>query len=346
MRSLPEVRDAIATFAASYACRARVLVVGDEDMASRIARAEVASDLVLVRNHWTIRSFISPIRSRMRTVNRLPRERFNLAIVHDENDLDTVREALQHGVLIAIGDAARTLRETPSAQVYEIAQNDGMVHVQRSNGAADIVVMNSRAENKLHLGCGPQAIDGWINIDNRPYPGVDRLLDLSKGLPFTNADIIYAEHFIEHLEYRDTLRLLTACRAALNDDGVLRVSTPNLDWVWRVSYNPATWATDQDAIRECFVANRAFRGWGHKFLYNRQTLEELLHTAGFANVEHLVYGESTRVELRGIERHQPYPDTPELPHMVVAEASGRMQHTPHERTVAVLAEYEAAIAVS
>src|ERR1051325_4171806 len=33
---------------------------------------------------------------------------------------------------------------------------------------------------QLHLGSGPQAIEGWINIDNLPYPGVDLIWDLAR----------------------------------------------------------------------------------------------------------------------------------------------------------------------
>jgi hypothetical protein len=28
---------------------------------------------------------------------------------------------------------------------------------------------------RLHLGSGPGILEGWINIDVRPYPGVDRV---------------------------------------------------------------------------------------------------------------------------------------------------------------------------
>jgi predicted SAM-dependent methyltransferase len=176
---------------------------------------------------------------------------------------------------------------------------------------------------QLHLGCGPIALEGWINIDNQPYAGIDFRWDLARGIPFRNARYVFAEHFIEHLSYQQGADFTRGCRAALRDDGILRLSTPNLDWVWQVSYHPGMWSNEDEALRDCFVLNRAFRGWGHQFLYNPQTLAALLQNSGFATVRPLRYGESDTPALAGLERHEQYPDVPELPHVLVVEASGR-----------------------
>jgi hypothetical protein len=39
---------------------------------------------------------------------------------------------------------------------------------------------------RLHLGSGQAPIAGWINIDIQPLPGVDRVLDVRRGLPYDN----------------------------------------------------------------------------------------------------------------------------------------------------------------
>ena len=175
---------------------------------------------------------------------------------------------------------------------------------------------------QLHLGCGPLALEGWINIDNQPYAGIDFRWDLARGIPFRNARYVFAEHFIEHLSYQQGADFTRGCRAALRDDGILRLSTPNLDWVWRIAYQPAAWTGEDDALRDCFVLNRAFRGWGHQFLYNPTTVTALLQNAGFETVRPLRYGESDTPALAGLERHEQYIDTPDLPHVLVVEASG------------------------
>jgi predicted SAM-dependent methyltransferase len=179
---------------------------------------------------------------------------------------------------------------------------------------------------RLHIGSGPNRIEGWINIDNREYPGVDRVLDVTQALPFQDVELIFAEHFIEHLPYDDARRFLDECRRALCDDGVLRLSTPNLDWVWASHYRRVL--TPEQEVLACFGLNRAFRGWGHQFLYNFGTLAATLRQAGFANVVRCEYGQSTHVALRSLERHEQNPDYDGLSHILIVEASGRGSDVP------------------
>ena len=179
---------------------------------------------------------------------------------------------------------------------------------------------------RLHLGSGPQRLDGWVNVDNQPYPGVDRVLDVTAGLPFEDVQFIFAEHFIEHLPFEAATALMRECRRVLRDDGVLRLSTPNLDWVWASHYRRVM--TQEEAVLACFAINRAFRGWGHQFLYNETTLRSLLLDAGFADVVRCEYGESLHPELRGIERHEWQPDFDGFSHILIVEASGRGGRAP------------------
>jgi predicted SAM-dependent methyltransferase len=179
---------------------------------------------------------------------------------------------------------------------------------------------------KLHLGCGPLALQGWINIDNQPYPGVDQVLDVTQGLPFEGVQFIFAEHFIEHLELAQAAALMRECRRALKDDGVLRLSTPNLDWVWASHYKRVM--TPDEAVLACFAINRAFRGWGHQFLYNETTLRSLLLDAGFGGVIRRDYGESPYPELRGIERHEWQEPFDGFSHILIVEASGHGGSAP------------------
>jgi len=181
---------------------------------------------------------------------------------------------------------------------------------------------------KLHLGSGNLDLPGWINLDALPYPAVDRVVDLTRGLPYSAASYIFAEHFIEHLAPDDALALLRECRKALAEDGVLRLSTPNLDWVMDTHYRPDKWASPSAAVDECFGLNKAFHGWGHKFLFNRQTLEAFLREAGFAQTELFAYGESNDPELQHLERHERSEDTPRHQSVLIAEARGRSANAP------------------
>ena len=194
---------------------------------------------------------------------------------------------------------------------------------------------------RLHIGCGQEAIPGWINIDNRELPGVDRVLDVRQGLPFQNVSAIYAEHFLEHLALEDGLAFLRECRRTLAPEGILRLSTPNLDWVYATHYRTGAASSSETKISDCFQLNRAFHGWGHQFLYNRETLESDLHAAGFRFASFYRYGESASSELSGLERHQTWEDTPDLPHVIIAEASG--SDGPRPLPAKVLQEFQEAI---
>lgn len=194
---------------------------------------------------------------------------------------------------------------------------------------------------RLHLGCGQSPIPGWLNVDVRQLPGVDRVLDVRRGLPFENVAAIYGEHFLEHLELQEGLACLVECRRALAPEGILRVSTPNLDWVLASHYRYGQWASADEAISDCFRMNRAFHGWGHRFLYNRQALEAALRAAGFARITMHRYGESDVTELAGLERHEKSGDTAELPHVLIAQASGRGQRQEMSREL--LEEYRQAL---
>src|SRR5436305_5607309 len=52
---------------------------------------------------------------------------------------------------------------------------------------------------KLHVGAGRARLDGWVNVDLQPLPGVDVVADVTQGLRFTGVEALFAEHFLEHL---------------------------------------------------------------------------------------------------------------------------------------------------
>ena len=191
------------------------------------------------------------------------------------------------------------------------------------------------AHARIHLGCGAEILDGWTNLDIRFISGVDVVADVLDGLPFESARLIFAEHFIEHFEFRNALTLLEECRRVLDPDGVLRLSTPNLDWVWVTAYasrwtaesetramvDPVRWRHHDPAAVDCVALNKAFRAWGHRFLYNQALLEQVVRVAGFDRLRWFEYGQSDNPELRGLERHQRHPTIAGVHDVLVVEAS-------------------------
>jgi hypothetical protein len=176
---------------------------------------------------------------------------------------------------------------------------------------------------RLHIGSGPITIPGWTNADIAPWSGVDHVFDVRGDWPVSDAELVFAEHFIEHLTLEEGLQFLTRCRDALREDGILRLSTPNLDWVWLTHYKRPDALTLDEQLIGCLEINRAFHGWGHRFLYNRRTLDLALRAAGFSSVITRSYGESAVPALRNLERHERHDDLPDAPSVLIVEATGR-----------------------
>jgi hypothetical protein len=170
----------------------------------------------------------------------------------------------------------------------------------------------------VHVGAGRTRLDGWVNVDLQALPGVDVVADVTQGLRFTGVEAIFAEHFLEHLPVAAAINFLLEAHRVLDDEGWLRLSTPNLDWVWMTHY---TLEDDAELKRTAAIAmNRAFHGWEHQFVWNRELLGEALAACGFDPVRWCRHGESEIPVFQGVERHETYPDTPELPHVIIAEA--------------------------
>lgn len=171
---------------------------------------------------------------------------------------------------------------------------------------------------RLHVGCGRVRLEGWLNLDVQALPGVDLVVDVSKGLHFRDVEAVYAEHFLEHLALDAAVAFLEDVHRCLRPRGILRLSTPNLDWVWETHYSTST----PPEVRRVqgLRLNRAFHGWRHQFLWNRELLGETLLACGFTDLVWCRYGESRREALRGLERHDTYEDRPDLPHVLIVEA--------------------------
>lgn len=164
-----------------------------------------------------------------------------------------------------------------------------------------------RRDLKLHLGCGPVQLAGWINVDRNPP--ADLRLDIRRPLPFDDgaARLIYHEHVIEHLTVEEALRCLRDWHRLLAPGGVLRVATPDLAYL--VERYHGDWR-DQAWLRQpeyAFIRtgaemlNVAFRWWEHRYLYDGEELARRLREAGFDPIRRCTLGESEVPELRGLE---------------------------------------------
>jgi predicted SAM-dependent methyltransferase len=161
---------------------------------------------------------------------------------------------------------------------------------------------------KLHLGSGTVRLDGWVNIDLET-PQADLHLDITRGLPFAagSARLIYHEHVMEHITAEQGVFCLKDWFRLLGPGGVLRVATPDLQYV--IERYGGNWR-DQAWLQlpeyrfiqtRAEMINVAMRWWDHQYLYDGEELERRMKEAGFAAVRRCGYGVSTVGELAGLE---------------------------------------------
>ena len=89
-------------------------------------------------------------------------------------------------------------------------------------------ILPPTTKHRLNLACGPNRKEGWINIDLTDT--ADLKLDLRERLPFSSesVEVIYSEHFVEHLNYPgELLFFLRECYRVLVTGGSFSVSVPD-----------------------------------------------------------------------------------------------------------------------
>lgn len=88
---------------------------------------------------------------------------------------------------------------------------------------------------RLHLGCGPHILPGYVNCDVLALPGVDVVCPAHE-LPFEDGSCVevLAEHLIEHLTFFDFQRTIAECARVLGPGGVITLECPDLEEICRL----------------------------------------------------------------------------------------------------------------
>ena len=163
---------------------------------------------------------------------------------------------------------------------------------------------------KIHLGCGPIHLDGWVNVDISRAANPDVRLDLRFGFPAppSSVSFIFSEHVFEHFTLEASLQLFADCQLAVVPGGVMRIAMPDLRCLvdhYLGDWKDQAWLSDpnyQMIDSPARMLNFALRSWEHLYVYDLSDLTLRLNGAGFGTVESQGFGQSEHPELRSLER--------------------------------------------
>ena len=149
---------------------------------------------------------------------------------------------------------------------------------------------------KLNIGCGTLPLQGWINIDLIGLP-VDLIWDIRYPLPFgTNTvDAIFHEHVIEHLNPLHGYSLLKDCYRMLKPGGIMRIVAPDASkylhsYIDREHQFLKAWRPGR--LRPLMALQEEFYGFGHRAIYDSDTMALFCNVAGFSIIESRQFGDT------------------------------------------------------
>lgn len=134
---------------------------------------------------------------------------------------------------------------------------------------------------RLHLGCGPVRLPGFINIDmNMPSTGKLDLKADARNLPFEkgSCEEIISFHLLEHIPRPDFKKALAHWFDLLENDGCFIAELPEFD------ATVDSYLLGNDAYLDSIFGNQEHEGQIHYWGYNFRRLKQELEEVGFKDV--------------------------------------------------------------
>jgi len=150
-------------------------------------------------------------------------------------------------------------------------------------------------EMRLHLGCGDNILDGWMNIDiGSDDPRVIHcdVSNLDQIVGDGSASEIYACHVLEHIPRGLQVPVLAHWLGKLRPSGVCYIAVPDFNYLVteyvRALAEGEQWWDSEKAIISSLMGGYADGSHDehnhHKSLFDLQYLAYLMTTAGFVGV--------------------------------------------------------------
>jgi len=180
--------------------------------------------------------------------------------------------------------------------------------------------LDRHALRKLHIGAQAHVLEDWLNVDI--YTGASNrvaYMDATKKFPFENHsfDYIFSEHMIEHIDHTQASFMLSECFRVLKPMGKIRIATPDMDRLLSLNLSEGSGKDYfDDLVRPGFetrniriepntgyVLNYIMHNFGHQFVHNRTTLQQIMKVNGFVHLGDYSPGESEDEVFKKIEGH-------------------------------------------
>ena len=155
----------------------------------------------------------------------------------------------------------------------------------------------SEGDVKLHLGCGPKHIEGFVHVDALDYPHVDHVgrVDDLTFIEDGTVTLIYASHVLEHFgrhEYQDVLR---EWYRVLKPGGVLRLGVPDFGACARLYADGQI--SDLEMIRGLICGGQKDEYDYHKIIFDEKSLSSALHDVGYSETRLWDWRETEHAEM-------------------------------------------------
>lgn len=239
-------------------------------------------------------------------------------------DKQSFFEKLEH-ILINISTFIENILAQKSGWFYGISEkavNNTVDAISRITGCR---FLNMEQTQKLHIGCGPFVMDGWLNTDIQCNSKDVRYMDAGRPYPFPDYsfEYIYSEHLFEHLGLPQAINMLKECYRILKPGGKMRLAMPNFHFLMELYLHPDKKCNRQylewsyclfgkqlgqlEVMKENYplhVINNFFHLWGHRFIHTPEHLQQMAEQVGFENVHRFPLGMSDTPTFRNIENHR------------------------------------------
>lgn len=159
----------------------------------------------------------------------------------------------------------------------------------------------------LNVGCGPNMLKSFINMDYWWQPGIDICCDITQGVPLPSASVrgVFTEHCLEHIPFEACQQVLCEFRRVLKPGGTARIVVPDAELFLRLymqaSERPGgvtfPFSDEYPRATPMMHVNRIFRDHGHLFAYDFETFKYQLERAGFSSVTRRSFREGSEQTL-------------------------------------------------